>query len=77
MFVKGNERKKKCTSIDDGRIHEVWKANNLGRNGRLLVAFLFATKEEIRHTRMHSEFCAADTTIGTEKHQKRIIYPHI
>ena len=72
MFVKGNERKKKCTSIDDGRIHEVWKANNLGRNGRLLVAFLFATKEEMRHTRMHPEFCAADTTFGTENTKKEL-----
>ena len=72
MFVKGKERAQKCTTLDDGRIHAVWKSNMLGDEGRLLVVFLFATKEEMRHTRMHPEFCAADTTFGTENSKKEL-----
>ena len=63
----GKERHRKCNTIHDERIQKAYENNGLRDQDRLLVIFLFATKEERRHTRMHPELCAADTTFGTEK----------
>ena len=74
ILIKGKDVKRKCTTQDDGQLRKVWNENMLSTNGRLLVIFLFATKEERRHTRMHPEFCAADTTFGTEKTKKELFH---
>ena len=58
--------------MDDGRIRRVWDQNMLSDRERLLVIFLFTTKEERRNARMHPEFCAADTTFGTENTKKEL-----
>ena len=40
--------------------------------GTLLVLFLYASNEELRVARMHPEFCAADTTFGTNNENKEL-----
>ena len=68
----GKDRKEKCVTVHDERILEVYEQNGLRDKDRLLVIFLFITKEERRHMRMHPEFCSADTTFGTEKSKKEL-----
>ena len=58
--------------MHDDRILKVYEENGLNDSDRLLVIFLFATKEERRHMRMHPEFCSADTTFATEKSKKEL-----
>ena len=38
----------------------------------MLVLFLYASNEEFRLLRMHPEFCAADTTFGTNNEKKEL-----
>ena len=44
----------------------------INKNGKLLVLFLYASNEELRMVRMHPEFCAADTTFGTNNEKKEL-----
>ena len=70
---KGKESNKKCISVEDNqRLKDIYNDNMFSSTDRLLVIFLFATKEEMRHVCMHPEFCSADTTFSTENSKKEL-----
>ena len=47
-----------------------FSTNNIEKNGKLLVLFLFNTSDEMRLLRMHPEVLIADTTHGTNREKK-------
>ena len=51
-----------------------YKNTNLTSGGKLLAVFLYNTHEEMRLTRMHPEMLMVDTTHGTNKGKKGIVY---
>ena len=53
-------------------VQSIWDDSKLGSEGRLLVIFLYASKEELHLLRMYPEICAVDTTFGTNVNKKEL-----
>ena len=70
LILAGTERKKVFTTYDK-EVTELYKSSKI-EGGTLLVLFLYASNEELRLARMHPEFCAADTTFGTNNEKKEL-----
>ena len=56
----------------DNDVKRLYESSLIRDDGRLLVLFLYASNEELRRVRMHPEFCAADTTFGTNDEKKEL-----
>ena len=51
---------------------QLFLKNKLGRGDRLLLCFMFAHDEELRLTKMHPEFMAADTVNSTNNENREV-----
>lgn len=85
LSMKNNQRKKLNTDLYLNRtsydekslstrkdLDQIYASSMCGKSGRLLLIFLFASSEELRMVRMFPEFCACDTTFGTNKQKKEL-----
>jgi len=70
--VKRNKVDLSGSQMTNQELAEIYKTNQLGNGGRLLLIFMFASNEEMRLVRMYPEFCACDTTFGTNKQKKEL-----
>ena len=66
-------RSGKNTKELDHSLQQLYVANTLSGDDRLLLFFLYASEEEIRLVRMHPEFVCCDTTFGTNNEKKELL----
>ena len=56
----------------DQDVKRLYESSLIRDDGRSLVLFLYASNKELRLVRMHPDFCAADTTFGTNDEKKEL-----
>ena len=75
ILLTGKQRKTVTSNINtsyNSQVKKLYHSTFLKEDKRLLVLFLYASNEEFRLLRMHPEFCAADTTFGTNNEKKEL-----
>ena len=81
MLMMTQKKRKQVKDFSSGKnkkeldqsLKQLYIANTLSGDDRLLLFFLYASEEEMRLVRMHPEFACCDTTFGTNNEKKELL----